>query len=63
MEDLYCYFKRDRQSSLPDGISQSTINTVNKKVAAIASTQNDDSPKTQGEYIKMTAKDQSIIGE
>ena len=63
-KDLYCYFKRDRQSSLPNGISQSTINAVNKEVAAIASTQNNDSPKTRrGEYIKVTAKDRATIGE
>ena len=63
-KDLYCYFKQDRQSSLPNGISQSTINAVNKEVAAVASTQNDDSPKTRwGEYIKVTAKDRATIGE
>ena len=62
-KDLYCYFKQDRQSSLPNGISQSTINAVNKEVVAIASTHNDNSPKTRGEYIKITAKDRATIRE
>ena len=46
---------------------QPTINAVNKEVAAIASTQNASqknySPKTWGEYIKVTARDQATIGE
>ena len=62
-KDLCCYFKQDTQSSLPNGISQSTINAVNKEVVVIASTQNDDFLKTRGEYIKVTAKDQTTIGE
>ena len=46
MKDLYQYFKRDRQSSLPDNISLLTIDAVNKEVKTIASVQSDDVSKT-----------------
>ena len=45
-KNLYQYFKRDRQSSLPDNISLSTIDAVNKEVKRIASVQSDDVSKT-----------------
>ena len=60
---LYQYFKRDRQSSLPDNISLSTIDAVNKEVKRIASVQSDDVSKTRGEHIKLIAKDRATIGE
>ena len=63
MKNLYQYFKRDRQSSLPNNISLSTIDAVNKKVKIIASVQSDNVSKTQGKYIELTAKDQATIGE
>ena len=64
-ENLYNYqhFKQDRQSSLPNCISQLTIDAVNKEVITIASVQSDDVSKMQGEYIKITAKDWATIGE
>ena len=62
-KNLYQYFKRDRQSSLPDNISLSTIDAVNKEVKRIASVQSDDVSKTRGKYIKLTAKDRATIGE
>ena len=58
------YFKRDSQTSLPKSISQSTIDAVNREVLRISSTsQSDEAPKMQGEYIKITAKDRATIGE
>ena len=62
-KNLYQYFKRDRQSSLPNNISLSTIDNVNKEVKTIASVQSDEILKTRGEYIKLTAKDWATIGE
>ena len=48
---------------LPDNISLSTIDAVNKKVKIIASVQSDDISKTRGKYIKLTAKNRATIGE
>ena len=62
-KNLYQYFKRDRQSSLPDNISLLTIDVVNKEVKIIASVQSDDVSKTRGKYIKLTANDQATIGK
>ena len=62
-KNLYQYFKRDRQSSLPGNISLSTTDAVNKEVKIIASVQSDAVSKTRGKYIKLTAKDQATIGE
>ena len=57
MKDISFYFKRDRQS-LPNNISQSTIDAVNKEVAKCASDDGgDDVPKSRGKYIKITARD------
>ena len=47
---------------LPDNISLSTIDAVNKEVKIIASVQSDVS-KTRGKYIKLTANDQATIGK
>ena len=62
-KNLYQYFKQDRQSSLPNNISLSTIDAVNKEVKTIASVQSDDVSKMWGKYIKLKAKDQATIGE
>ena len=43
-------------------ISQLTIGAVNKEVKTIAGVQSDDVSKTWGGYIKLTAKDQTTIG-
>ena len=61
LKNLHYYFKQDRQSSLPNSISHSIINAMNKEAAAIISTQHDDSLKTQSKYIKITAKNQASI--
>ena len=62
-KNLYQYFKRDRQSLLPNNISLSTIDNVNKEVKTIASVQSDEVLMTRGEYIKLTAKDWATIGK
>ena len=62
-KNLYQYFKRDRQSLLPNNISQSNIDNVNKEVKTIASVQSDEVLKTWGEYIKLTAKDWATISK
>ena len=41
-KNLNQYFKRDRQSSLPDKLSLSTTDAVNKEVKIIVSVQSDD---------------------
>ena len=61
-KNLYQYFKRDRQSSLPDNISLSTIDAVNKEVKIIVSVQVM-TLKTRGKYIELTAKDRATIGK
>ena len=61
MKILYQYFKRGRQGSLPNNISLSTIDAVNKEVKTIASVQSDDISKMQGEYIKLMTKDRATI--
>ena len=62
-KDLFHYFKRDSQSSLPKTASQSTIDAVNREVSRVSSSQSDKASKTQGEYIKITAKDRATVGE
>ena len=62
-EKFISVIKRDRQSSLPGNISMSTIDVVNKEVKIIASVQSDDVSKTQGNYIKLTAKYRATIGK
>jgi len=57
MKDLFHYFRWDSQTSLPKNISQSAIDAVNRDASRISSSQSDEAPKTQGEYIKITAKD------
>ena len=61
-KDLFHYFKQDNQSSLV-GISQSTIDAVNREVSRVSSSQSDKAPKIRGEYIKITAKDRATVGE
>ena len=50
-KNLYQYFKWDRQSLLPNNMSLSTIDAVNKEVKTIASVQSDDVSKMWGKYV------------
>jgi len=52
MKELFHYFKRDNQTLLPKSISQSAIDAVNRDVLKISSSQSNEAPKTQIEYIK-----------
>jgi len=46
-KDLFHYFKRDSQTSLPKSISQSATDAVNRDVSRISSSQSDEAPKTE----------------
>ena len=48
---------------LPNNITLSTNDAVNKEVKTNASVQSNDVSKMRGEYIKLTAKDRATIGE
>ena len=60
-KDLTHYFqRRNDKQGLPSSVSQTCIDSVNKELLSIKQS---GSPKSRGEYIKITAKDQVVIRE
>ena len=50
-------------SSLPSSVSQSTINSVNRELAAVSTVSQSDDLKSRGEYFKVCAKERAVIGK
>jgi len=60
-KDLTYYFQPwNNRPGLSSSISQTTIDLVSKELSSI---RQNDGPKNQGEYIKISAKDHAFIGE
>ena len=62
-KDLTYYFKRARLSSLPSNLSQATIDSVNRELSEVSSVRQSNGPKSQGEHLKINAKEQATTGE
>ena len=57
MKDITWYFKLTGSSSLPSSVSQSAINSVNKKLSKASNVSESDGPRSQGENLKFNAKE------
>ena len=62
-KDLTYYFKCARPSSLLSSLSQATINSVNRELSGVSSVSPSNDPKSQGEYLKISSKEQATIKE
>ena len=62
-KDLTYYFKCAGPHSLPSSLSQATIDSVNRELSGASSVSQSNSPKSWGEYLKISAKEQATIGE